>query len=257
MALFIDGPPASIEDLTDQDSGLLDICRTQQIDASVKLRLAQAEIWVELESLFSQQRPVYPSYYYSQPQFSIRHLAITPPLKMWHTWHTLALVYRDAYFNQLNDRFQAKWNEYRILGNAAKDRLRDIGVGLVLDPIVRPNSPLLTPTPASETGGAFYFAVVLQNEAGEQSAPSLVQSIQLADGNAVDVTLTAVPANARGWLIYGGTSPDHLYLQNDVPIALDGDWLFYPSTAILTGQGPGTGQHPNLVRAVPRLLPRG
>jgi hypothetical protein len=34
MALFTDGPPSSIEDLTNQDCGLLDVCRVEQINAS-------------------------------------------------------------------------------------------------------------------------------------------------------------------------------------------------------------------------------
>jgi hypothetical protein len=34
MALLTDGPPSSIEDLTNQDSGLLEVCRIEQINAS-------------------------------------------------------------------------------------------------------------------------------------------------------------------------------------------------------------------------------
>jgi len=243
--------------LTDQDSGLLDVCRIQQIDAAVKLRLAHSEIAVELESMFEQQRSVYTNYYCGQPKLNIRHLAVTPLLKMWHTWHTLSLVYRDAYFSQLNDRFQAKWNEYRGLGESARNRLREMGVGLVLDPLARPECPILTATPATETGGTFYFSVVLQNAVGEQSAPSPVESFHVLDGNAVAVSLAAQPPNAQGWSVYAGSSPEAIYLQNDSPVSLDGQWLFYPSTAVLNGPLPGRGQAPNLIRPLPRLLPRG
>jgi hypothetical protein len=256
MSLFADGPPSSIEDLTDQDSGLLDVCRVQQIDASVKLKLAHRELAVQLESLFEQQQTIY-SFGYLNSQLTLRNVAVTPTLKMWHTWQALSLVYRDAYFNQLNDRFSAKWNEFRRLGDEARNRLRDLGVGIVWDPLPRPISPTLTPTPATEVGGTFYFTIALLNAAGEQSAPSPVTSIQLADGNAVELQLSNQPANARGWNAYAGTSPGEVYLQNASPISMDSQWTFFPSTAVVSGSVPGNGQAPNMIRALPRLLGRG
>jgi hypothetical protein len=256
MALFIDGSPSNIEDLTDQDSGLLDVCRIQQIDAGKKLNLAYREIGVEIESMFEQQRSVYTPYC-SHPRLNIGQITITPSLKMWHTWHALSLVYRDAYFDQLNDRFQAKWNEFWAMSESAKNRLRDLGIGLVLDPLPRPAVPALTPTPGTETGGTFYFAVTLRNPAGEHSAPSSVETIQLSDGNAVEVRLSASTANARGWDVYVGNSPKTCCKQNDGQLSPDDVWLFYPSTAVLNGSLPKGGQDPNFLRALPRLLPRG
>jgi hypothetical protein len=256
MALFIDGSPSNIEDLTDQDSGLLDVCRIQQIDAGRKLNLAYREIDVEIESMFEQQRSVY-SPYCGHPRLRIGQIAITPPLKMWHTWHTLSLVYRDAYFDQLNDRFQAKWNEFRAMAESAKNRLRDLGIGLVLDPLPRSTPPGLTPVPATETGGTFYFAVTLRNAAGEHSAPSSVETIQLSGGNAVDVQLTGAAANATGWDVYVGSSPKTCCKQNDGLLSLGDAWSFYPSTAVLNGPLPKAGQDPNFLRALPRLLQRG
>jgi hypothetical protein len=256
MALFIDGTPSSIEDLTNQDSGLLEVCRTEQINTTIKLRLAHDEIAVELAALFERQRSLYTPYY-GQPKLSLSHLAVTPALKMWHTWQTLALVYRDAYFNQLNDRFQAKWDQFQKLAGSARTRLQEVGIGLVLDPLSRPNSPILTPTPATETGGTFYFAISLLNASGEESASSVAESIQVADGNAVDVQLVSPPANALGWNVYVGVNPESMYLQNESSISTDEDWIFYPSTAVSSGETPGDGQKPNLIRALPRLIQRG
>jgi hypothetical protein len=256
MSLFADGPPSNIEDLTDNDSGLLDVCRVQQIDASIKLTLAHRELTVQLDSLFEQQRTLY-SLVGSGSQLSARHVAVTPTLRMWHTWHTLSLVYRDAYFNQLNDRFSAKWNEYRRLSDEEKNRLRELGVGIVWDPIARPRGPLLSLSPATEVGGTFYFSVALLNAAGEQSSPSPVESVQLPDGNAVDIQVSDQPANAQAWNLYGGSSPDALYLQNESPIPLDGHWVFYPSTSLLNSAQPGIGQTANVTKPLPRLLSRG
>ena len=74
MSLFADGPPSNIEDLTDQDSGLLDVCRVQQIDASAKLTLAHRELAVEIESLFEQQHSIYSTSFVNS-QLTIRNVA--------------------------------------------------------------------------------------------------------------------------------------------------------------------------------------
>ena len=36
---------------------------------------------------------------------SIEQVVVTPPLKLWHIFRTLEMVYRDAYNSQLNDRY--------------------------------------------------------------------------------------------------------------------------------------------------------
>ena len=41
MALFVDGPACTIDDLTDQDAGLLDVAVNTNINVSTKLRLAR------------------------------------------------------------------------------------------------------------------------------------------------------------------------------------------------------------------------
>jgi hypothetical protein len=130
-------------------------------------------------------------------------------------------------------------------------------VGIVFDPLPKPVCPVLTPTPAAEVGGTFYFSIALLNATGEQSAPSPVVSIQLPDGNAVALQLSDQPANARGWNAYIGTNPEEVYLQNVSPISTDGQWTFFPSTAVMSGSVPGNGQAPNMIRALPRLLGRG
>ena len=54
-------------------------------------------------------------------------------MKRWHALHTLAIFYRDAYNNQLNDRYLAKWNEYLLLARGAQDVTTQYGIGLVTE----------------------------------------------------------------------------------------------------------------------------
>ena len=182
---------------------------------------------------------------------------MTPALKMWHTWQALSLVYRDAYFNQLNDRFALKWKEYQLLAETEKSRLRELGIGIVWNPLPKPDCPVLTLTPAAEIGGTFYFSVAVLNAAGEQSAPSPVESLQLPDGNAVDIQVPGPPPNSIGWNVYVGTSPKEVCLQNSSPLPLDTHWVCFPSTMVANGCPPSNGQAPNMLRPLPRLLGRG
>src|ERR1700730_10251022 len=113
MALFTDGAISTIDQLAEQDSAVLDVASTEGIDAAVKLSLAQDELSVELMSAFSRCSPsrTVPSIWGPgmgstfQGVFQLSNTAFPPPLRLWHTFHTLVMIYRDAYNNQLNDRY--------------------------------------------------------------------------------------------------------------------------------------------------------
>ena len=256
MPLLVDASPSGLQDLCDEDSSLLDVCRTEQIDASKKLQNAYVEITSDLEAFLAQQHPV-GLQHCTHPRLTINHVVITKNLRCWHTYLTLSLIYRDAYFGQLNDRFRAKWTEYKHLSDTAKVRLREVGIGLVFDPLRKPNIPVLTAISANEAGGLYYFSVSLINANGEESEPSTVASIQLSDGYAVDVQLASQDSTAIGWNIYAGASPTAVYRQNQDPIDLGSDWIYYPSTPGPDLRIPESGQKPNFLRALPRRLARG
>ena len=141
MALFVDGPASTIGDLTDQDAGLLDVALNTGINLSTKLRLAIEEIRTDLHLWLIRPRsalyPVIAPEPVWGPTLRIEQIVVTPPLKRWETMHTLALVYRDAYFSQLVDRYQAKWQEYAKLTRDASESFIASGMGLVADPVVR------------------------------------------------------------------------------------------------------------------------
>lgn len=256
MALFTDGTAAGIEDLTTQDSGLLEIAVVEGINLTTKLALAQDEVAMELLALFERART---NDVFGVTGNSIRlaNLVATTPVRLWLVYQTLVLVYRDAYFSQLNDRYKAKWNEFGSLARWAKDKLIETGVALVTDPIQQAGAPKVTAAPGTENGGTSYLSVSYVNAAGEEGKPSVAVTFTTADGSVPDVQPVNAPSNAAGWNLYGGLSPDAMYLQNDSPLDLQTDFAFYPSAALLSGRLPGDGQSPNVYRVIPRLLQRG
>src|SRR3954466_12372295 len=113
MALFADGATCTVDDLTDQDSGLLDVAKNCAINVTTKIRLAHEEIAGDLLMWLDRARPSMDVTW--APAFGIEQVVITPALRHWEIMMALSLVYRDAYFSQLADRYQAKWEEYSQL----------------------------------------------------------------------------------------------------------------------------------------------
>ena len=104
-------------------------------------------------------------------------VVVTPPLKRWETMYALSLVYRDAYFSQLVDRYQAKWKEYADLASDARENFIASGFGLVSDPVARATPPVLATTPGPQQGGTFYACVAWLNAANQEGAPSMPASV--------------------------------------------------------------------------------
>src|ERR1700743_429505 len=138
MALFVDGPASTIDDLTDQDAGLLGVSQTAGINVSTKLRLAQEEIATDLHLWLIRPRSMETLW---GPAPKLEQIVVTRSLKRWETMHALALVYRDAYFSQLVDRYQAKWQGFGRVTPEARDRFFVGGVGIVRDPVAPPRPP--------------------------------------------------------------------------------------------------------------------
>jgi len=75
---------------------ILGVAHTETIDLGVKLGLATEEITQEVLDFLLGRRT------------GVGDVVVTRQMKRWHALHTLALVYRDGFNNQLNDRYKAK-----------------------------------------------------------------------------------------------------------------------------------------------------
>src|SRR5437868_10168970 len=171
MALFTDPEIFTIDDLSAQETAILDTAVTEGIDLTSKLGLAQNEIGVELLATFERRRA-----YDAQAPLQLSNVVVTAPLRLWHTFHTLAMVYRDAYNNQLNDRYEGKWNQYRELARWASGALLQIGVGIVWNPLEQPGAAELTYVAGSQPGATYYVRISWVNARGEESASGLLSS---------------------------------------------------------------------------------
>lgn len=128
MTLFGDGNISSLEDLRAQESSILDVASSEGIDLGSKLTLAQHEISIELDEFLRRNLP-------DPNAASVDNVAATEPLRRWHCLRALALAFRDAYHNQLNDRYQGKYECYSKLALEARCQTFSRGIGIIRNPV--------------------------------------------------------------------------------------------------------------------------
>lgn len=257
MALFLDGPAVTVDTLTEYDANVLSVAAAEGINLTTKIALAQEAMELELTRLLRGSEFRDFNLLFCQRR-EIENVVWSKAMRVWQVYRSLSLIYRDAYYSQLNDRHQARAKEYEVLASTARRELVEYGLGLVSAPLLRPQQPTVELVPASEAGGTYYFAVTYTNDAGQESSASLVMSVDVSDGNAADLTMVpSPPPTATGWNLYAGNAPEQMFRQNDVPLVLSSDWEYLPSLAITSGVKAGAGQEPDRHWRLNRYLQRG
>lgn len=254
MALFTDGSISSLEDLAAQDSQLLDIASEEGINVTQKIALAQDQIGLDLVSMLSGFKSWdWPIWMVQEPHLS--QIVVTPALKLWHTYLSLEMVYRDAYADQLNDRYGAKRDQFHVLATSAREKLIQIGIGIASQPIPQAATPQLTAVPGSLPDAIYYVTMTWVNQRGEEGVCSLPEAITTSSSS-FEVQPGNPPQSAAGWNVYVGNAPQAMFIQNTTPISLGETWQ-QQTAPVSTGATPGHGQKPTYRKPLPRVLQRG
>jgi hypothetical protein len=254
MALFTDGPISSIEDLTAQDSQLLSVASVEGIDVTQKTVLAQEQVAMELIGALKRFGWA-DSLLWQSPRPQLDMVAVTQPLKLWHSALTLNLVYADAYNSQLNDRYAGRRDQFQELARWAYSKLIEIGLGIVGRPLPKPPVPTVTPFPGTLSDNLYYVAMAWVNQGGQEGTPSTATTIATTSSTFL-VEPAPAPAAAAGWNVYIGLAPDTMYLQNSSLLPAGQTWQ-QPVSLVQTGKLPGKGQMPDYLQPLPRILQRG
>lgn len=256
MALFTDGPISSAKELQECEASVLTDANAEGIDVAAKVTLAQQDLANEL-ILFLLRRAPFRDY---QPNVrrsrGLTDVVVTDALRQWHIHKTLAMVYRDAYNNQLNDRYQGKWNEYEQLAKGSSRTYFQLGVGVVADPVPRATTPELSSVAGNGSGATFYVIATWVNSAGQEGAPSACAQLGTSTGEILTVALTGVPPqNAVGWNAYVGPSPGAVTRQNESPLAIGSSWTM--TGGLSAGAPVSFGQMPAWFIVDHRTIERG
>ena len=213
MALFTDQNVSDISDLIAYEANLPEIAGAEGIDLATKVKLAQTEVAAELEA--ATQRPG--NVYFTEgsgwqssggetnlSRIDLHNIVVTPPLKLWHTFQTLSIAYRDAYNRKLNDKYLPKWKEYKELARWAADLLFQTGIGITTTPIPRTPLPTLDWVSSTLGGMAVFARATWVGANSSEGAGSVEQAISVPTGNALRVTPPNAPSGVTGWNVYVG-----------------------------------------------------
>ncbi len=266
MALFTDGAVATVEDLVGYEADILEVGSAAGIDLKVKLELAHGEVGAQLTA--SSRRPgnVYQAGRggwqttggeAGVSRFDVDQVVVTPPLKLWATFQALVLFFRDAHTRRANDKYLAKWREYREMAKWASELLMQTGVGLVGSPVPRPQQPILDTVGSAGLGPlALFVRMSWVSDAGVESAGSLEKVFKTLNAQALRVAPEAAPAGIAGWNVYIGLSSGEALRQNSAALNLGEAWVM-PETGVASGAAIGDGQAADMFLTAPRYLQRG
>lgn len=251
MALFTDRGISTSEDLRAYESSVLDVASTEGIELDAKFTLAAGEIAMELSAYLVRQDTA------SAGMRDLNNIVVTDALANWHRLLTLALIYRDAYNSQMNDRYLGKWKEYTALALKAGILFFDIGIGVSSDPVPKPADPICTLV----NGGALLAAnyrvqIAWQNRRGAFGAPSNSVSIEMPAGTLLAVTPVDSPPGMAGWAVFLGRLPGEGMRQNATPIAPGATW-FMSISGLQNGPALVSNQRPDYYITRDRQLRRG
>lgn len=247
MSLFVDETVPSGEDLLRYDSSVHDVVSAERIDLAEKVELARGEVRTRLAEFLRN---------HGSGAEGIGQVVMTEPLVRWLSFHCLAVVYRDAHFAHLNDRYGGKWKHYSQQADAARVDLYRAGVGLALNPLRRPGAPQVSSASGTLSASTYFIQISWVGAGGVESEASEVVAYTLAAPGTVRVVPVDAPAGVVGWNLFAGSTESEIVRQNGVYLPLAEAWEV-PISGLIPGKKPGSGQEPDVYVRSNQILFRG
>jgi hypothetical protein len=249
--LLTDGNPADAAVLRGYEEQILDIAATQGLDLQTKLDIAADQVEDELESWLATRDNTR-----RRGAPSISRVVVTPALRRWHAMQTLELFYRDAYYQDLNDRFKGKWSMYAELKNEARKTFLGRGVEMVARAVA------IGPEARGGLGSGPFgpmdllIAASWVDAAGVEGAAGSPTVLEMPQGSRAMARIDAeAPAGFR-WNVYAGVLAADMHMQNTQPL-LPGDVWVQTAELRTDSKAPRDGQGPDYVVVDDRRLQRG
>jgi hypothetical protein len=245
MALICDEGWLTLEQLTAEDSGILELARREGIDLQAKMATAVEDARREVEGFLRRNSA-----------YGLQNAVADWQVCRWVVFRALGGAYRDAYFQQMNDRYAAKWRAFLEQCAAAREVLWLDGVGVVREPIRRAGKARVRITGGPHAARSYWFAASLVSRSGQEGAAGAAQLVTAPNGHGLQMSLEEPASGMGGWLLYAGDGPTELRLQTGLPMGVEAVWEL-PETGLVEGRAPGTGQAVEERIRVRRLLRRG
>lgn len=254
MALLVDGLWCEAEELQAYDGSATSVAAEEGIDLGAKMALSESWITDRVDDFLRWEsncgQSVYP-----QSGLTVANAVVDERLKRWHLAHTLALVYRDASFSQVNDRYQKKSEAFEKDAAQSRAEYFQGGVPYVGSPLRKPAAATVTVAEGLQGEAAYIVTTTQVDQRGDESAQSDVVSVQAAAGNGLTVAANGLAAG-NGWNVYLADSNGVMRRQNDAPLDANAVWTL-PDTGPAAGPAATKGQAPEGRVKERRILPRG
>lgn len=240
MALFTDGPILTIEDLRSYESSILAVAKSEGIDLTGKIDLAQREVGADIFEYLTERTAsdLGPS------TIGLNQIVSSDLLFQWLAMHALELIFRDCYHSQLNDRYRMKWQEYERQSTRAASRYFHVGPGVVEAPVSKAAEPSVGASAGVMENGIYEIRVAWENAAGQIGAPSNAVLFTSTDGSVPVVHPGAAPKNGLRWHVYAGKIGERITRQNEAPLEPGAGWTA-PAAGLMPGEPVGDGQRPD------------
>ncbi len=258
MALFTDSGIVTLQDLLPFEASLVQTASSHGINVETKINLSIAAAADKL--LFWLLRAGM-----SDPQWVSRRLlglstvVVTPTLHRWLCFDSLSRFFSEAYYVQLNTRFEGKWTEYQAAAEEAFKMVANAGIGIVYSPLPQPLLPLASVQSGSLPAQALFIQTAWVDRNGKEGALSPVNGLILAGANNVAVQMAEgvnAPQNATGWNLYASATGNDLTRQNSAPLTIGSTWQL-PTSGVISGPEPTGGQQPDYYVIDPKRIQRG
>ena len=243
MALLMDGSPNTVETLKAVESSIADVAGIELIDVDIKMGLALEEISESLMVYLIQLGTQDPQYL-TRRQIGVSTIVLTPPLRRWHGMLSIALIYRDAYHNQLNERYLAKWKYFNAVSAEARRTLIQTGLGLVNAAV--PKAPVAVTGLAigQWTPGTYVVRMAWVDSAGRVGSPGEAMTVELVSGSAPTVMAPPPPVGIVGWNVYVAAIGSVPAQQNASQLGFATPWVAQVAGPV-AGDAIGDGQKPD------------
>jgi hypothetical protein len=248
MALWRDESTPTVQDLRLQESGLLEMAGIENVDLQDKIMAARTEIENELLLYLDENG--------GDAKTDLGRAVVTSHLHQWLVFHTLSVIYRDAHFNQVSERYKGKWREYASLASEARRNVWVAGIGLVSRALYRPGAPHVAIISGAGAAGSYFVRASWVSASGEESEASVTVSLVKPNTGFIVVTVSGQPSAVTGWNVFVGNSEDSISRQNSSPISVAANWT-EPTGGLVKGANPPTGQTPDTYIRKHHIIMRG
>ncbi len=245
MALFTDSDIVTLQDLLQFEGSLVQIASSHGINVETKIGLSTAAVGDKL--LFWLLRAGTSDLQWTNRlQFDLSKVVVTPTLHRWLCFDSLARFYSEAYYVQLNTRFEGKWKEYQAESAKAVESVVQSGIGIINCPLPRPALPLASVQTGNLPAQALFIQTAWVDRQGNEGAVSPVNGLVLAGANDVAVQMAEgvnAPRAAVGWNVYASATGTELTRQTNMPLSIGSTWEL-PISGLVSGPEPIGGQKP-------------